>query len=158
MESLDQATTNVQHSCVFCDIVAGREPASIVHEDNRSLVIMTIGPVNPGHVLVLPKQHAPFLADLDDETAAHLFTVAKRVAAAIRRSGVRCEGINLFLADGEAAFQDVFHLHLHVFPRFHGDAFQVVADWTVKPPRAELDAVAEQIRRSYQGLGAHPAG
>jgi histidine triad (HIT) family protein len=157
MDPLDQATTDIQHSCVFCDIVAGREPAGIVCEDNRSLVIMTIGPINPGHVLVLPKRHAPSLADLDDETAAHLFTVAKRMAEAIRRSGVRCEGINLFLADGEAAFQDVFHVYLHVFPRFHGDAFQVIADWSVKPPRAELDAIAEQLRRSYQRLGADPA-
>jgi len=135
--------------CVFCDIVAGRAPASIVHEDEIALAIMTIGPVNPGHVLILPKQHAALLADLDAATAAHLFALATRVAAAIRRSGVRCEGINLFLADGEAAGQEIPHLHLHVFPRFRGDPFVLDADWTAKPARAELDAVAERIRAAY---------
>jgi histidine triad (HIT) family protein len=138
--------------CIFCAIVAGRAPASIVHEDDRSLVALTIGPVNPGHALVMPKQHAPSLDDLDDGSVAHLFTVAKRCATAIRRSGLRCEGIDLFLADGAAAFQTVFHLHIHVFPRFQGDAFQISADWSVNPPREELDRVAAQIRQAYRGL------
>lgn len=94
--------------CVFCEIVAGRAPASIVYEDDLCLAIMTIGPVNPGHLLVLPRAHAPSLADLDEATGGHLFAVAMRMAAAIRASGLRCEGINLFLADGEAAFQEGF--------------------------------------------------
>lgn len=132
--------------CVFCAIVAGEGPASIVYEDELSVAFMDSGPVNPGHVLVVPREHAPFLADLDEDTGAHLFRVAMRTASAIRRSGVRCEGINVFLADGEAAFQEVFHLHLHVFPRFRGDSFRIDADWSVKPSRAELDAVAAQIR------------
>ena len=74
--------------------------------------------------------------------------VAHRLAAALRRSGVRCEGVNLFLADGEAATQEVFHVHLHVFPRFHGDGFGLTfgPDYTTRPPRSALDAVAAQIR------------
>jgi histidine triad (HIT) family protein len=136
-------------ACVFCDIVAGTAPVSVVHEDALSLVIMTIGPVNPGHVLVLPKIHAPFLADLDEATGMHLFRIAMRVAAAIRQSGLRCEGINMFLADGEAAFQEVFHAHLHVFPRFTGDSFGLTADWSVSPSRGELDEIAAMIRDAY---------
>jgi histidine triad (HIT) family protein len=135
--------------CVFCEIVAGSAPASIVHEDDRCLAIMTIEPVNPGHLLILPKAHAPYLADLDEATGGHLFAVAMRMAAAIRASGLRCEGINLFLADGEAAFQEIFHLHLHVFPRFRGDSFGIIADWSVHPSREELDANAALIRRAY---------
>ena len=123
--------------CVFCDIVAGTEPASVVYRDGVALAIMTIGPVNPGHVLALPIRHAADLAHLDEETGAHLFTVAMRIAHVIRRSGVRCEGINLFLADGEAAFQEVFNVHLHIFPRFVGDAFRLEADWSAGPSRAE---------------------
>ena len=110
---------------------------------------MTIGPVNPGHLLVLPRAHAPYLADLDETTGGHLFAVAMRMAAAIRASGLRCEGINLFLADGEAAFQEVFHLHVHVFPRFAGDDFGISADWSMQPTRAELDAHAALIRGAY---------
>jgi histidine triad (HIT) family protein len=142
-------TTPDQEPCVFCEIVAGRAPASVVYEDDRCLAIMTIGPVNPGHLLVLPRAHAPYLADLDEETGGHLFVVAMRMAAAIRASGLRCEGINLFLADGEAAFQEVFHLHLHVFPRFTGDGFELTGDWSVSPSREELDANAALIRQSY---------
>jgi diadenosine tetraphosphate (Ap4A) HIT family hydrolase len=68
-----------------------------------------------------------------------MWTITHRTAAAIRESGVQCEGINLFLADGEAAFQDIFHVHMHVFPRFEGDSFKLVANWSEKPPREELD-------------------
>src|SRR5215203_5136269 len=152
MDIIAQSTNASPVPCIFCEIVAGRAPASIVHEDDRSLVAATIGPVNPGHLLVMPKQHAPYLDDLDNRMVAHLFTVAKRSATAIRRSGLRCEGINLSLADGEAAFQTVFPLHIHVFPRFQGDAFKIEADWSVKPSRAELDRVAAQIRRQYRHL------
>ena len=143
------STAASQEPCVFCEIVAGRSPASIAYEDDRCLAIMTIEPVNPGHLLVLPKAHAPYLADLDEATGMHLFAVAMRAAAALRASGLRCEGINLFLADGEAAFQEVFHVHLHVFPRFTGDPFGITADWSVNPSREELDANAEAIRRAY---------
>ena len=137
-----------QEPCVFCEIVAGRSPASVAYEDDLCLAIMTIEPVNPGHLLVLPRAHAPYLADLDDATGGHLFTVAMRMTAAIRASGLRCEGVNLFLADGEPAFQEVFHVHLHVFPRFAGDPFGISADWSVHPSREELDANAALIRRA----------
>lgn len=140
---------STQDSCVFCEIVAGVSPASVIHEDDLCLAIMTIEPVNPGHLLVLPKAHAPYLADLDEATGMHLFAVAMRAAAAIRASGLRCEGINFFLADGEAAFQEVFHAHLHVFPRFAGDSFGITADWSVHPSREELDANAALIRATY---------
>ena len=142
------SATPGQEPCVFCEIVAGRSPASVVYDDDRCIAIMTIEPVNPGHLLVLPKAHAPYLVDLDEAMGGHLFAVGMRMAAAIRASGLRCEGINLFLADGEAAFQDVFHAHLHVFPRFTGDRFGITADWSVHPTRAELDANAAAIRHA----------
>jgi histidine triad (HIT) family protein len=132
--------------CIFCAIVAGSAPASIVYDDADLLAFLTIGPVTPGHLLVIPKRHAPYLADLDKATGARMFTVAMRLAQALRASGLCCEGINLFLADGEAAFQEVFHTHLHVFPRFAGDTFRIDADWSVTPPRAELDEIAAQVR------------
>jgi histidine triad (HIT) family protein len=134
--------------CVFCRIASGGQ-ASIVHDDDLSIAFMDTNPINTGHVLVIPKQHYPYLADVPSRIGAHCFSVAQRVAAAIRGSGLRCEGINMFLADGEAAFQEVFHFHLHVFPRFKGDAFGITADWSVKPPREELNAVAQQIRAVY---------
>ena len=140
------------HDCIFCQIVSGESPASVFYEDDIVLGIMTIDPVNQGHAMIIPKQHAAYLADLDEETGCHLWTITQRTAAAIRKSGVRCEGINLKLADGEAAFQDIFHVHMHVFPRYKGDSFKIVVDWGVKPSRQELDQVAQQIRMAYDQL------
>ena len=138
--------------CVFCQIVAGESPASIFYEDEIVLGFMTIGPVTTGHAMIIPKRHAAYLADLDEETGRHLWTITQRTAAAIRESGVRCEGINLFLADGEAALQEIFHLHIHVIPRYAGDRFKVVVDWNVRPLREELNQVAQQIRLAYDRL------
>ncbi len=142
--------------CIFCSIVAGRSPASVTYGDDLVLALMTIGPVTPGHVMVIPKKHFTYMADVDEDTWMHLMKITLRTQQAIRNSGVKCEGINLFLADGEAAFQDVFHLHVHVFPRFKGDSFKVNADFTVKPSREELDEVADRIRRAYDSLWGVP--
>ncbi len=139
--------------CVFCNIVAGELPASIVYEDETCTAFMDIQPVNPGHVLVTPNAHASMLADLDPETGGQLFRVAQRIAQAMRESGIRCEGINLFLADGSAAGQDVFHVHLHVIPRHRGDGFgfRFGPHYGKRPPRAELDRQAAQLRGAMEG-------
>jgi diadenosine tetraphosphate (Ap4A) HIT family hydrolase len=114
---------------------------------------MDLAAANPGHVLVVPRSHASSLTDLDETTGAHLFVVAMRIATAVRASGLRCEGINIVLADGEAAGQEVFHVHLHVLPRSHGDGFRVEADWSW-PDRSELDTVAAAIRSAYERLAS----
>jgi len=136
--------------CIFCAIVSGSAPASVVYEDADLLAFMDIRPVTPGHLLIIPKRHAPYLADLDEATGGRMFTVAMQLVQALRASGLRHEGINLFLADGEAAFQEVFHTHLHVFPRFAGDTFRIDADWSVTPSRAELDEIAALVRRGHR--------
>ena len=135
-------------ACVFCDILADKRPSSIVFEDDVCCAFMDIQPVNPGHVLVIPRPHAACLAELDRESGAHMFKVAQRVAKALRNSGLRCEGVNIFLADGEAAGQDVSHVHLHVFPRYWGDGFglRFGPAYGNRPARIELDMIAESIR------------
>jgi histidine triad (HIT) family protein len=143
-------TLSPADDCIFCAIVAGSAPASIVFDDADLLAFMDIRPVTPGHLLVIPKRHAPFLADLDEATGARMFMVAMRLAQALRASGLHCEGINLFLADGEAAFQEVFHTHLHVFPRFVGDTFRIDAAWSMTPSRVEFDEIAAQVRAVHE--------
>ena len=133
-------------ACVFCQILEGALPGSRVYESDTLVVLMDIDPVTPGHLLVLPKAHLPDLADLTGELADEMFSVARTMAAAIRRTTLRCDGVNLFYADGEAAFQEIFHAHLHVFPRFANDGFVIRANWGSHPERAELDAIASQIR------------
>lgn len=135
-------------TCIFCDILANKLPSSVVYCDDICSAFMDIQPVNPGHVLVIPNKHASFLADLDEDTGAHLFRIAQRIAEALRKSGMKCEGVNLFMADGEAAGQDVFHVHLHIFPRFSGDGFGFTfgAAYGIKPGRQSLDEWAEKIQ------------
>jgi diadenosine tetraphosphate (Ap4A) HIT family hydrolase len=141
----------VTSDCVFCRIVAGTAPASVVHSDSTAVAFLDIAPVTPGHLLVVPRAHAVGLADLAADTGAHLFRVAQRLAAGLRRSGVRCDGVNLFLADGEVAFQEVFHVHLHVLPRSRGDGFKLSYS-AGSPSRAELDETADAIRLGLDRL------
>lgn len=143
------------HDCIFCRILTGDLPSSVVHRDDRCVAFLDIHPINPGHVLVVPTRHATELSDLDPAIAGHLMIVAQRLAAVLRASSLRCEGINLLLADGEAAGQEIFHTHVHVVPRYVGDDFGFrhgLADGD--PTREELDATAAQIRNLAQSLGA----
>jgi histidine triad (HIT) family protein len=137
-----------ERDCIFCKLLRGESEASFVYRDDACAAFMDIQPVNPGHLLVVPNRHASYLADLNEEDGAQMFRVAQRLSAALRESDVKCEGVNFFLADGEAAMQEVFHVHLHVFPRYVGDGFglKFPPGYWQKPERKELDAVAEKIR------------
>lgn len=130
--------------CPFCAIVAGEAPASVVDEAEDTLAFLDINPSSPGHTLVVPREHADGLADLPADTGRDMFTVGQRVAAALRETRDPA-GINFFLADGEAAGQDVFHVHLHVVPR-HVDDGAVYRTPTQPTTREELDAVATELR------------
>ncbi|MGC2997266.1 HIT family protein [Streptomyces sp. G35A] len=132
-------------ACVFCGIVSGRVPASRVYEDELVLSFMDIHPAAPGDLLVIPKKHAAGLEDIDEALMAHLFRVVHLLTQALRRSGLPCEGVNVFLADGEAANQTVFHLHVHVFPRTSDDRFRLEVRWQERS-RAALDHDAALIR------------
>jgi histidine triad (HIT) family protein len=143
--------------CIFCRIIRGEAPASRVLEDEFCLGFMDIQPVTPGHVLVIPKRHAVYLAEMTAEECGKLFSAAHGLAAALRGSGLQCEGVNLLLADGKAAGQEVFHVHAHVIPRFPGDGFglRIGPRSAQHSVRAALDEQAGHIRtalRAPQGL------
>lgn len=108
-------------SCVFCAIVAGEAPAIRIHEDNEYLAILDIRPFTRGHTLVYPKRHAVDLTDTPPETVIEMVALGHRIARAARQSGLHADGNNVVINDGKAAFQSVFHIHLHVLPRRDGD-------------------------------------
>lgn len=139
---------------IFSKILNGEVPASFVYRDEKVAAFMDVQPINPGHVLVIPNAEVTSLAELDEETGAHLFRIGHRIAKALRESNLKCEGVNLWLADGEAAQQDIFHVHLHVFPRFRGDncAWQFGKDYYNLPAREELDRAAETLRAIIERL------
>ena len=133
-------------NCTLCDLVARTIPVSVAYEDSTIFAFMDIKPVNYGHVVIIPKKHIVYLAELDEDTGAELFKVTMRVARAVRRSDVKCEAANLFLADGEAAGQEEFHVHMHVIPRYKDDRFTLHIDYPARPTREDLDKIAERIR------------
>ena len=136
--------------CIFCAIVAGEAPASFVHRDELVAAFLDIRPVTPGHLQVIPIEHVVYTHDLPDSTADRLFAVARDLARTLRQTdAVRADGINLFVADGAAARQEVLHAHLHVIPRFPGDGFEMdAAAWgKPQPTRSELDGLADRMRQ-----------
>jgi histidine triad (HIT) family protein len=149
----DPQKTDRDPHCVFCDILAGEAEASFVYRAETVAAFMTIGAVNPGHVMVVPIRHSASLADLDPQLGAEMFKLAMEIAAAVRSSGLRCEGVNLLLNDGRPAFQSVFHTHLHVIPRYRGDGFGLIMPPHFSPRRSrpELDETAARIRAVLEG-------
>ena len=134
--------------CVFCKIVEGAAPASVVYSDGSIIAFMDIAPIVAGHLLVVPRRHAELLGDLQAGEGSACWVVAEALARALRGSGLRVEGVNFFVADGEAAFQDVPHFHIHVIPRHAGDGFSLSfpEDYGRVVDRTELDDAAARIR------------
>ena len=136
--------------CLFCLLASRQAEVSVVYDDERTVTFMDIQPAVRGHMIIVPRRHAAFLADLDVEDGAHLFRVGQLAAAALRASELRCEGVNFLLADGEAAGQEIFHVHLHVFPRHAGDGFELrFSPNNSVRPRIELDQAATALARAW---------
>jgi len=132
--------------CIFCQIVTGESPASVIYRDARVIAFMDISPVNPDHLRVIPIAHTTYLYHLDEQTGMRVFNVSHRLAQTVRDSDVCSEGVNLFLADGVAAGQEVFHVHMHVISPFEDDQMIVTAERGTPPYRPKLDDVARDIR------------
>jgi histidine triad (HIT) family protein len=123
--------------CIFCKIVAGDLPATIVDEDERTLAFMDISPATRGHALVIPRAHASNLHEIASEDLCACAEAARRLAARMRER-LGADGINLINSCGAAAWQTVFHFHLHVVPRYVGDPLEL--PWVPAP--GDMDAIA----------------
>ena len=110
--------------CIFCKLANGVIPTNSLYEDDVVKVIFDAGPASLGHVLILPKEHFDNVYALDDDTAAHVFQVAVKVAKALKE-GLNLEGLNIVQNNGEIAGQTVFHFHMHIIPRYKGDTVNV---------------------------------
>jgi histidine triad (HIT) family protein len=140
--------------CVFCRIRDGQIPSMKIHEDERTLVIMDINPLNSGHCLVLTKAHAPTIWDADVADLQAAMATAKRVAEALRQA-LKPDGLNMLQANGAAAFQSVLHYHLHLIPRWTNDGKGF--DWKlVSGEREQIMKVGERVRAVLRSEGARP--
>lgn len=144
--------------CIFCKIVSGEAEVTKVYEDDVILAFLDIKPINPGHILVIPKQHAELITELDESTADRLFRISQKINRLLR-SELGAEGVNYFLADGDAAGQEVFHVHIHVFPRYEQDGFGFTfpEDYDELPSRSELDNVGRRIREAWRAGAGSPS-
>jgi histidine triad (HIT) family protein len=124
-------------SCLFCRIVAGELPATIVDEDARTLAFMDINPATRGHALVIPRAHAMDLHELEQADLEACAIAAQRLAGRMR-ARLGADGINLINSCGAAAWQTVFHFHVHVVPRYVGDPLEL--PWVPSP--GDMDAIA----------------
>jgi histidine triad (HIT) family protein len=128
-------------NCIFCKILAGELPATIVDEDERTIAFMDIAPATRGHALVIPRTHAGDLLSVDAEDLAAVALAAQRLAARISQR-LGAAGVNLINSCGAAAWQTVFHFHVHVIPRYQDDP--LVLPWTPAPGDAQQIASAAQ--------------
>ncbi len=133
--------------CIFCKIIAGEIPSSTVYEDEDVKAILDVNPAAKGHVIVLPKTHAADVFEISDESLSKAVCVAKKIAAALKKT-YNCDGVNILQNNGEAAGQTVFHLHIHVIPRFKGDTVSV--GWKPGEMPSDMAETAEAIRANLE--------
>jgi histidine triad (HIT) family protein len=136
----------VTDGCVFCAIAAGDAPAERVFEDGDTLAFLDVNPAADGHTLVIPKLHAENLFDLGDVDGEAVWRTVRHVANGIR-AALQPDGMNLFQSNGRAAFQSVFHFHVHVVPRWNDDGIRL--PWIPRPgDPARIAEVAGKLRAS----------
>lgn len=142
-------------SCVFCAVVAGTAPAVKILEDDDHVAFLDIRPFTRGHTLVIPKQHFVDLTDAPAATLAGMIAVGQRIAQAARASGLHADGNNLAINDGRAAFQSVFHIHLHVVPRRDGDRLSFAKGLLVRRD-PDRETTGKILRAALAGSGTAP--
>lgn len=130
-------------ACIFCAIATGDAAAHVVYENDDVLAFLDIRPITRGHTLVIPRAHASGLADLPPDLGGKVFAAGQMLAGVMRHSGIDADGVNLAVNDGRAAFQTVFHTHLHVVPRHSGDKLKFAKGLVVRkdPDPAETAAI-----------------
>ena len=133
--------------CIFCAIAEGKIPSVKVYEDEYVFAFMDIAPANPGHLVVIPKQHYRNIYDIPAEVASEIMKVAVLLAAAIRKA-LNPDGLNLIQNNEPAGFQTVFHFHLHLIPRWEADSLQPLWQPRSEGNIEEISNVASKIRES----------
>ena len=135
-------------SCIFCRIVCKEAPASIVYEDEKIIAFLDIRPLNQGHPLIIPKEHYETVYDIPEELLAHIYKIVKRAAVAVNNA-TKADGITIIQQNGQAAGQEVFHLHVHVVPRYEGQKLPRFTD-IPNASREQLEKTAERIREQFK--------
>lgn len=141
------------NECIFCEIVAGSAPAKSVDDNGAALAFLDVNPAVEGHTLVVPLEHVENIWELTSVDSAAVWELTRMVARRLR-AALQPDGLTILQSNGEAAWQHVFHFHVHVLPRWKGDG--LARPWVMTPgDPSELDRVAQRLRETGQG-GGHP--
>lgn len=136
--------------CIFCQIVSKKMPTKIVYEDDGFIAFLDINPINPGHTLVIPKEHSETILDVNPETLSKLAKVVKIVAEAVAKA-LNVDGVNVMQNNKEIAGQGVPHIHFHVIPRFNEDGVQYFfGSQTKKMDEKQLEEIANKIKSNVK--------
>jgi histidine triad (HIT) family protein len=131
-------------TCIFCKIVEKQAPASIIYEDQSVMAFLDIRPLTVGHTLIIPKAHYVDIFDIPEAELCRVHAVSKQIAPVLK-SATKADGISIIQQNGKAAGQDIFHLHVHVVPRFEGQKLPHFCSLR-EAKRTELDETAQKIR------------
>ena len=138
----------METSCLFCKIIRREAPASIVYEDEKVIAFLGIRPLNEGHTLVIPREHYETVYEIPEELNAHIYKIVKRAAIAVK-TATKADGITIIQQNGHAAGQEIFHLHVHVVPRYEGQKLPKFTD-IATANREHLEKTAEKIRQQFK--------
>ena len=133
--------------CIFCAIVEGKIPSAKVYEDDHVFAFMDVAPANPGHLLIIPKQHYRNIFDMPADVGSKIMEVAVLLANGIK-DALKPDGLNLFQSNEPAAFQTVFHFHLHLIPRWEEDPLRL--PW--KPSEGDIEEINSIAVKIQQAL------
>lgn len=132
--------------CIFCKLANGEIPSTTLYEDDMFRVILDLAPASKGHALILPKEHFDNLYELDDDYAAKVMVLAKKMATAMTKA-LGADGFNLVQNNGEVAGQTVFHFHLHLIPRYSGNP-EIIAWEPGEVTKEEMAEIAEAVAKN----------
>lgn len=137
----------LNEECIFCKLATGQIPTNSIYEDEDFKVIMDANPASKGHCIILPKTHAKNLMELPEEYCEKILPVAKKCSSVLT-DVLHCDGINVLQNNGEAAGQTVFHLHVHLIPRYEGDTVNI--NWSGCKDETDAAALADEISRGFE--------
>jgi len=130
--------------CLFCGIVAGSIPSETIDSDERTVAFMDINPATPGHTLVVPREHSADLLEIGEDDLTATILAAQRLSRRMK-DVLEADGIDLINACGAAAWQTVFHFHIHVVPRYEEDPLKL--PWVPEPGDSdEIAGIAKRLR------------
>lgn len=133
--------------CIFCKLAGGQIPTNSIYEDDDFKVVMDLSPASKGHCIILPKTHAKNLLELPDEYCQKILLVAKKCCKVLKEV-LHCDGINVLQNNGKVAGQTIFHLHIHLIPRYEGDNVHI--KWVEHKEESNFEELAAEIRKGFE--------